>query len=59
MTRPPQPSVARRDGQSYWDRLREIDAILAARSNVSDERRDQISKWLKVDPRSAARNGRP
>lgn len=54
-----QPSVARREGQSYWDRLREIEAILAARDKTTDEQRARIRAWLEIDPRSAKRQARP
>jgi len=50
-----QPTVARREGQSYWDRLREIEAILAARDTTTPEKRAIIGQWLTSDPRSAKR----
>jgi hypothetical protein len=58
MSRPTQPTVARAPGQGYWDRLRQIDAILAKRDRTSVAQRALISQWLTEDPRSAAPNGR-
>lgn len=49
-----QPSVHRRPGQSWWDRLREIDGILAARSTVTDAKRAEVRQWLASAPLSAA-----
>lgn len=51
-------AVATREGQSYWDRLREIDAILAARSNVTPGKRAQIRAWLAINEHSAKPRGR-